>query len=137
MKPFTSTMFLLALIIGALFSASQGHAQSIGDSIHAVHYDIHIRNVNTANNTITAFTEIKIKSRVNDLSYIRLQLRDLDIDTLWLDNNPTTNYQYDYEFIKVLLPDPIQEGDSILVGVAYNGEPYHESWGGPHCQRSG
>jgi len=136
MKTIKRVFIPVAAMIIFLFNNNlQVNAQpikNIGDTIHAEHYEIHLREINTTAKTIAAKTEIKIKSKVDDLYSITLQLRGMTIDTVWRNQEETIFYIYDEEFIYINLPDALQTGDSVLIGIAYHGQPYHESWGGYH-----
>ncbi|MEA3479188.1 MAG: M1 family metallopeptidase, partial [Bacteroidota bacterium] len=135
-KVFIQFKFAISLLVIFLVSLSfQSGAQpirDIGDTIHAVHYEIHLREINTTAKTIAAKAEVNIKSKVDNLISIPLQLRGMTIDTVWIDQVETIYFVYDDEVIYINLPSALQTGDSILIGIAYNGEPYHESWGGYH-----
>jgi aminopeptidase N len=122
----------LSIIMALNFTSMSQTNRDIGDTIHAKHYDIRLRNINSADNTITAKAVINIEALVDNLSAIPLQIRGMSIDTVWVEGLTTNDFTYDDEIIRINIPAQLQEGDSILIGIAYNGEPYHESWGGYH-----
>ncbi len=125
------TVLIIFLLSINIHSGAQSY-RSIGDSIHAAHYEIHLWEINTTAQTIAAKTEVNIKARVNNIDIIPLELRGMTIDTVWIDQVETTNFTYDDEVIRISIPTALQTGDSVLIGIAYNGQPYHENWGGYH-----
>ncbi|RLD48233.1 MAG: hypothetical protein DRI88_03940, partial [Bacteroidetes bacterium] len=62
-------MFLLLFYMGT----ANAQNNDIGDTIHAIHYNIHLNHINTAENTIAAYTEIKLVPLIEDLAYIPLE----------------------------------------------------------------
>ena len=106
--------------------------KTIGDSIHAVHYKINIENIDYSAKTIKAFTNIKLTPIVDNLEFICLQLKELSVDSLFVENEKTENFTHENSLLKISLMENINIGDTIDVLVYYQGEPYHESWGGIH-----
>ncbi|MFC2107682.1 M1 family aminopeptidase [Bacteroidota bacterium] len=105
---------------------------SIGDSIHAEKYTISLHEINTVDKTINATTLVQIKPLVDDINEIRLQLKDLTITSVKIDNIAVTNFIHSNGILNIPLANPAGTADIVLVEVAYNGQPYHESWGGFH-----
>lgn len=118
-------MFLANLV------AAQYPGNQIGDTIHAVHYDIHLEDINTEDKTIAGFTEIKIVPLMNDLQYIPLEIKDLIIDSVFI-NGTKHNYIHEGEILRIPIARKSQIGDTLPVTVFYHGTPFHESWGGFH-----
>ncbi|MBU2650381.1 MAG: M1 family metallopeptidase, partial [Bacteroidetes bacterium] len=124
--------YILAIVIGLpLLSIA-----SIGDTIHAMHYSITINEINTTTQTIDASTLITLKPLVNDLDAIRLELLDLTVTSVDVDGTPVTNFSHDNGFLEIPLPVSVDTTDILNVEIAYNGQPFHESWGGFHFSGS-
>ena len=69
-------------IIFGILSYSLAENRGIGDTIHAIHYDIHLNEVNTSNKTIEGFTEVKLVPLVEFTNYIPLELKYLTVDSV-------------------------------------------------------
>ncbi len=117
-------MFLLLFYMGT----ANAQNNDIGDTIHAIHYNIHLNHINTAENTIAAYTEIKLVPLIEDLAYIPLELKDLTVDSVFIDG---TEWNFTYTDGVIRLPLTTR-ADTMLVGVYYHGQPFHEDWGGFH-----
>ncbi len=124
------TLLILVLII-CTFGGLQSQNQGIGDTIHAVHYAIHLEDVNTEEQTISGFTEIKITPLISNLDYIALELLDLTTDSVFVNQNMAT-FNHVSNRITINLETPISIGDTVIVKVYYNGHPFSEAWGGFH-----
>ncbi len=103
----------------------------IGDTIHAIHYDIILNEINTNNQTIEGITRITLTPLVDALQTIPLQLKDLDVDLVTIDNE-SHSFTHENEILRIQLPEPIDTDDTITMEITYNGKPFHESWGGFH-----
>ena len=103
----------------------------IGDTIHAIHYDIILNEINTNNQTIEGITRITLTPLVDALQTIPLQLKDLDVDLVTIDNE-SHSFTHENEILRIQLPEPIDTDDTITTEITYNGKPFHESWGGFH-----
>lgn len=125
----------MLIITILLFSAPFSNA-SIGDSIHAVHYTITLHEINTTTQTIDATTVVDIKPRVNGLEEITLQLLDLTVTSVLVDQEPVTTFTHESGLLHIPLETPADTTDILEVEVAYNGQPFHESWGGFHFSGS-
>ena len=134
-RPAKNTVLFLAflLCLGSFkkdLSANELHFNSIGDTLHALHYEIHIRNIDMSAKTIEANTQVKLVSKFDNVSEILLQLIELTIDTVWVNGTQTTNYTHDNGIISI--PFSLNADDTVLVSISYQGQPFHESWGGFH-----
>ncbi|MBI9039660.1 MAG: T9SS type A sorting domain-containing protein [Bacteroidales bacterium] len=105
---------------------------AIGDSIHAINYEIHLENIDCSAKTISAFTKVKLTPKVDNLDFVNLQLKQLTVDSLFVENEKIMNFSHENTLLTIPLINIINIGDTIDVLVYYQGEPYHESWGGIH-----
>ena len=101
-----------------------------GDTIHAVKYVIDLQEVDMTAKTITANTNITLVPLVADLDIIQLQLMELTVDSVFVDQQKIIGFTHPEEILNIPLQSPISPGDTIDVLVYYNGQPFHESWGG-------
>ena len=74
---YRSIILLCCLLcsVSALAEMHQKSGNDIGDTIHAAHYNIHLEHIDTDEQTISAYTEIKVVPLINDLAYIPLELK--------------------------------------------------------------
>ncbi len=125
--------FLLAFTFLNLvsFLQAQSYDPGIGDTIHVIHYSIHLTDVNTADKTITGFTEVELTPLVNDLDYVPLELKKLTVDSVFVGQSSNT-FTHQDEVVRTHLDSPVGENDTLSLTVYYHGQPFHESWGGFH-----
>ena len=114
-----------------LFSVLLLNSQSIGELLHATHYEIHLDEVNSGNNTIKAHTSTWITPLQEDVSVVKLELINLDVDSVFIDNTLVA-FEYNDGIISVALAETLNIDDTIVMAVYYQGQPFHESWGGYH-----
>ena len=124
------------IILGLIFLVTiEINAQKannvIGDTIHAIHYDIVLNNINTNNQTIEGITRVTITPLVDGLQTIPLELKDLDIDLVTIDEE-SYPFTHEDEIVRIQLQAPIGTDDTITAEISYQGIPFHESWGGFH-----
>ncbi len=110
---------------------SQNRDRSIGDTIHANHYSIHLLEVNTSEKSIRAFTEVDIIPLVDQLNTIPLELMSLTVDSVFVDGQ-AASFTHTDDLLRIGLLIPAQTTDTLSVVVYYQGQPFHEAWGGFH-----
>jgi hypothetical protein len=123
--------FFSVLLLICIRTGAQTVNNKIGDTIHAIHYSIHLNDINTNNQTIDAFTELEITPLVNDLISIPLELKSLTVDSV-LVNNVQKTFTLQNEILRINLVNPVGQNDTLMIGVYYHGQPFHEAWGGFH-----
>ena len=123
------TFFLIAIL--SIFQLLNAQENGIGDTIHAIHYNIHLTEVNTSAQTIAAFTEVELTPLVNDLDHILLELKSLTVDSVFVDGSAVT-FNHQDEILNIHLASTISENDTVTVKTFYHGQPFHEGWGGFH-----
>ncbi len=123
---------MLKKIITLIFIASVLvlKSQSIGDSLHAVHYEIHLDEINTQDKTISGFTTVKL-TPLSDVMGISLELINLNVDSVFIDGE-ATSFTHDDGIVQMNLIETFSVGDTIEAKVYYQGQPFHEGWGGFH-----
>lgn len=126
-RVFLTVFFLLILQIAGLRAQDNG----IGDTIHVLHYNIHLDEINTEDHTITAYTEARLVPLIEYLAYIPLELKDLTVDSVFIDGTQW-NFTHTGDVIRIPLTTRATRADTMLVGVYYHGQPFHEDWGGFH-----
>ncbi|MDP2723894.1 MAG: M1 family aminopeptidase [Bacteroidales bacterium] len=121
--------FLLSLVFG--FFGGMSLAQSVGDTINALHYNIHLEHVNTNDRTISGFTEITFVTKLAGLTQIPLDLEALEVDSVVI-NDTRYFFSQAEKTMHILFANPLIMFDTILAKIYYHGQPFHEDWGGYH-----
>lgn len=124
------TKFLSLLILMGFF-AFQLVAQSIGDSIHALHYNIHLQQVNTDAGTISGFTEIDFVTKINGLTEVPLNIQSLTIDSVLIEGE-SFGFNQDEKTMHIHFASQLGLHDTLTATIFYHGQPFHEDWGGYH-----
>jgi hypothetical protein len=139
MKNKQLTFMLAALMIFPLIAAGQAgsiHQKAgnygLSDTLSALHYEIHLTEVDFVEKTITAKTVVTLQSKIDGLTHATLELLELTVDSVLVNGLPATDYQHISPRLTVPLAAPLNSGDVVEVTVAYHGAPFHESWGGFH-----
>ena len=119
------------LFLSILFVVISLKAQNIGDSLHAVQYNIHLNEINLQDKTIEGFTTVTIVPMSDEVSGLSLQLIQLEVDSVFI-NGENNSFTHEDGVITIPLTESISPGDTIEATVYYHGQPFHENWGGFH-----
>jgi len=121
---------LLFFVFDPSFDFAANNSRS--DSVDVTDYDIHLNVTDYAGKTISGYTIVSFKSKINDLSFIDLDLLKLNIDSVTQNNQQTLFAYDDSTTIRVNLESTLNTGDSTAVTVYYHGKPKEDSggWGG-------
>jgi len=129
--------FLIALVISQFaFSQNQNFNVSRlpGDSIHVVHYGIHLSVLDFDSKTIDGFTDLQITSKINGLNVLPLELLTLTVDSVFINNIKTSFIYNDTTLLKIPLATPLNNNDTVAARIYYHGHPFTDAsdWGGFH-----
>jgi hypothetical protein len=135
LKPFAG----LIIVLFPLFSYAQhqcGHRHGferspVADSIDAVHYRIHITDIDFVNKQIQAVTQISLRPIV-PLSVVPLELKQLQVSSAYINGVPAAGFSQAGDIMRIETNETFTPSDTLLVEVHYGGQPFHESWGGFH-----
>jgi hypothetical protein len=127
---FKFTLIFFLAIFSWQYTLSQ--PLSPADSLHAIHYDIHINNIDFQANTITGTSTVLLTSLNRSVDVISLELINLEASNVWIDGAPVTGFSQTDSLLVIPLDTPLQSGDTIEVQADYSGAPFHEDWGGFH-----
>lgn len=96
--------------------------------VDILHYDISL-DVFEDIKEIAGVTAILMAAKADPVSSVRLDLRQLEVDSVWCQSGPLAHYQ-EADSLFITLGQTLLPGDTTEVYVSYGGYPYHESWGG-------
>lgn len=119
------------LTIQLVFLLFVVRSQSIGDSLHAVHYNIHLNEINIQDKTISGFTTVVLTPLSDGLTGISLELIDLNIDSVFI-NETAHDFTHTEGVVQINMAETISVGDTIETKIYYHGQPFRENWGGFH-----
>ncbi|NPD86458.1 T9SS type A sorting domain-containing protein [Lentimicrobium sp. L6] len=134
----------LLLLISSLFVSSftlaQNHQNcnhrvsfeksSLSDSLDVQSYHIFIDSILWDTDELYARTDISIKSKVDDLAIIPLELMNLIVDEVKVGGVQTDNFEQVGKRLIINLDDLLMADDLAELSISYHGTPFHESWGG-------
>ncbi len=133
-------LFFLSVISFSLWSVGQNHGQcqhkvsfaksSLSDSLDVQSYHIFIDSIIWDSDHLYARTEIILKSKIDNLTAVPLELMDLTVSEVKINEVLTDDYSQTDLRLNINLDNPLQADESINLSISYNGEPFHESWGG-------
>ena len=118
------------LFFTAIFFLIQGTYASTGDTINALHYEIHLLKIDFSNHSLMAYTDLKAVSKMNTSGFT-LELKALTADSVFVDGIKS-GFVTGNDFLHIHLTQPLNENDTFNVKVYYHGVPFHEDWGGFH-----
>jgi len=112
-------------ISSAAFIQEFDHPQNPVDILH---YDIELE-VFEDIQEIAGITTILMAAMSSPVESVRLDLRQLEADSVWDATGPLPFY-HEADSIFITLGETLDPGDTTEVFISYGGTPYHESWGG-------
>jgi aminopeptidase N len=136
---FLTFFFLLYIqnIVLAQFSQKENQPTALySDTLDAVHYDIHLTDINLTNKSIKGYNEAKLVSKTKSLSIVKLELASLTVDSVFIGNIKTSEFTHASNRIIIRLSKLLNKGESILARIYYHGHPFVDAsrWGGFHFQ---
>ncbi len=90
----------------------QAQHKSPADSLHAIHYEIHINNIDFQAKTITASTTVQLTPLANPVPEINLELIQLTVTNVWLDDIPVSDFTQTDSLLSIL-PFPLPSNLAI------------------------
>jgi len=126
---FYFSLFILFLIKPA--SGTPVKVSSLSDTLDALYYRIHIQELNFQAKSITVYTQVTLRSKVNNLDHIVLEMMDLNVDSVFVEGAVNT-FNHINPRLVIPLKDPLNINEEVEVVVYYHGVPFHEDWGGFH-----
>jgi len=104
----------------------------LSDTLDAISYTLYLDNFDFGNEEFSGQADVVLMSKVNDLDEIKLELQDLNVDSVFIDGQKIEGFLHQGHFIHIPLANAINTGDQVTATVFYHGHPFHEGWGGFH-----
>jgi len=137
------TIFLLPILICTIMFKPMAQLPNHGNEpessigaeyrlqIDVLHYSINLEITDFTNQTIAGYTTLQIAPLNDSLNIISLDLLELNIDSVYVENRKTTNYNYNCFVLSVPLQQTCYKSDTTEITVFYNGNPKQDlRWGG-------
>lgn len=96
------------------------------DSIEVLHYEIRLDISDFTNKTIQGYTTLQVKSKINGLTELVLDLKGLTVDSVKLGSTLCT-FTRTGEKMNIQLGSTFQTDDEFFVTVYYRGVPYFDN----------
>lgn len=103
----------------------------VADTIDAIHYVIHLQNIDFAQQTIQAETHIRLRPKMV-VNTIPLELKALQVSSVTSDDVDVSGFSQNGDLLHINLNENLTETDTATFVITYGGSPFHESWGGFH-----
>lgn len=126
----TICSFIVLIIF--LFTIENAPAQSPGDTVDVVKYDIKLSVLNFTSRVITGNTGIEFCVKQPAVQVIPLELKQLQVDSVKDEAGEPLTFSRVGDFLRITLPSAVTPSDTTTVNVFYHGVPFSESWGGFH-----
>src|SRR5437773_1816089 len=128
--PIRQIYFVLISVLTSVLGLTRAHAadNSRSDTINILDCDIHLNITDYAGKTISGFTTITFKSKLDNISELDLDLLELQIDSITQNNQPLS-FTYNDTLIKINLFAAMNTGDSSQLTIFYHGSPQGDASG--------
>jgi len=114
----------ISILFCMLLAGITGYSQQRTDSVHAAHYDLALSVVDFENHRVEGRADITLVAKVNNLNQIRLDLKFLTCDSVFV-NQSATPFTQSEEHIYINT-SAMQSGDTATIRVHYHGTPGHD-----------
>src|SRR5436190_16825050 len=94
----------------------------VSDTVTVRHYTISVDTINYTAHTIRANAALIVKSKLNNVNNITLNLLELNIDSI-ISNGQPLSYSYNDTLIHITPSAPLNQNDSITLTIYYNRMP--------------
>lgn len=121
---------ILLPLLMLLFISLQGQ-NSRSDTIDILNYQINLDITNFAGEQIKGNCKVTFVPKVNGVNKIRLDLQQLNVDSITSDGN-VLSFSHNDTLINITLPNTLNVTDTSNLTVYYNGSPQADpsGWGG-------
>lgn len=124
MKNFSLFVIFSCITFTSLFAHS--------DTLDVMHYSINLNITDFENDFIEGYTTLEIKSKVNNLNTICLDLLMLEVDSIEIAGQDNPSYAYNDTLMRITPQQSFNINDEFQLTVYYHGNPVVDpsGWGG-------
>ena len=118
---------LLAILF--VFTLFFANAQTPGENINVMHYEIHLNNIDFSNHTLQAQTIVTLTA-INPTSTIALELKTLTVNDVTSNMATVSSFAQNGDVLTINLASPLSPNALASFTITYGGNTFNESWGG-------
>lgn len=118
-------IFTLLLVFTAIFA----NAQTPGENIDVMHYEIHINDINFSNHTLQAQTIVTMTAKTTINSF-DLELKSLTVSAVTSNMTNVSSFSQNGDVLTINLASPLSPNALASFTITYGGNTFNESWGG-------
>ena len=85
-----------------------------------------------ASEFISASAEIRLTTQLNNVTHIPLNLMQLEVDSVLSETGSHLIFSHAADLLRITAESSFSAGDTLQLTVFYQGNPFHEAWGGFH-----
>lgn len=123
---------LFNIFLASIFYFSGIAANKTNSGFDVLHYEIHLDVLDFSTRVIHGSTTVTFLVTSTPFTLLELQLRQLEVDSVYYLNQPISTYSHNGDFLQITIPQSLSSGDTAAITIFYHGVPYNESWGGFH-----
>lgn len=118
---------ILAIIL--IFTTLFAYAQTPGENIDVLHYEIHLNNIDFTNHTLQAQTFVTLTT-LSATSTIELELKTLTVSAVTSTDATISNFSQTGDVLTINLASSLAANATASFTITYGGNTFNESWGG-------
>ena len=123
------SIFIIVLFIS--FWQVNGQELCFRDSINVLNYSINLSILDFEGKTISGNTELKVLPVYNNSNNFALELKGLNVDSIFVNQVKNQNWVYKNEKITIQTEQKYNKTDTVQVNIYYQGRPVKDArWGG-------
>lgn len=131
------TVFIINTFTGVfaqLPNSNPVNSSLYSDTVEALHYHIHLIDINQTSKTLKGYTKVLLKSHFDNVTEVKLELATLTVDSVFVRNTKVNTFYQSGQSVVVTLPAALQNNDTVSIGVYYQGNTFVDGsdWGGFH-----
>ena len=123
--------YVLSLLLAICFFSASAKSNETGKDIDVKHYEIHLKDFNIAEKSISASTTITLTA-LNDIDVIELELRSLSVTSVVSEEVNVKNFSQKDDIITINFASTLSKDSEVSLTINYEGKTFNENWGGVH-----
>ena len=118
---------ILAILL--VFIAFFANAQTPGENIDVMHYEIHINNIDFSNHTLQAQTIVTLTAKAAITSF-DLELKSLTVSAVTSNMANVSSFTQNGDILTINLTSPLSPNALASFTITYGGNTFNDGWGG-------
>ena len=117
------------LAIFLVFIAFTAKAQTPGEGFDVTHYEIHLTEIDFANQTLQAQTTVTLTAS-STITSVVLELKTLTVNDVFSTEVVVSGYTHNDGILTINLASPLSADASASFTITYGGNTFNDGWGG-------